>query len=364
MRIRSPRAVIALFAAIAAIAAAACGDDDDTGRTPDAATADGGVDTDAGADAAIPAADAAPTPATQYASVIHADGRFVAVGGGADHAALAISADGDVFTVTRVAGPPVSSVAHGAGRLVAVGGHHVDDAGGDFVWVGALLVSDDGGATWRTIEPPTPDPMTSITFGAGRFVAVGASGTTVWVYRSADGELWESVDLGPLWYQPEVVHAAGRFVAYGEGSVVSESPDAVDWTALETGVTVVHAIEPRGDELVGVATYDCCFGEQPDSIQPIALTWSDAEGWVATTRAPGDPWFADLVAIDGGLVAVGDGIHTAAGAPAEWIWLERDPGGPVYSVAWDGAATVVAVGAELAVSHDRGASWTVATTDE
>jgi hypothetical protein len=318
-----------------------------------------------GADSGPDGPDAAPGTSIALNQVAHLEGQFRAVGGanhGEENALFARSSTGDSFTVTRLDGAPQAwAVAHGNGRFVAVGGDYRSGDDG-LVPVSAIFLSDDGIA-WRAVQAPTDRPMRSLAFGAGVFVSVVDTLDSVVAYRSSDGEEWDEVDLGPLWYGPEVVHAGGRFVAYGEGPVVLESEDAIDWSGVDTGLTVVRSIAERGEELVGVGIYDCCFGEVPEGITSVGLSRSAAGDWSTIERGNEDPVLEDIIAVGDRIFAVGPGIFVAEGEPASWSWEERAATRWLSSIAWDGADTLVATGQDTWVSRDLGQTWTASSID-
>lgn len=122
----------------------------------------------------------------------------------------------------------ISGFAAGNGLLLCVG------QGGDF---GTIQTSPDG-VSW-TVQRPIPDDprygfgaLRSVTFGAGKFVAVGWARS---IYSSADGRNWTSrnaAEIGPGFR--DVSWGNGWFVAVGDvaDSNISVSPDGERWTAL------------------------------------------------------------------------------------------------------------------------------------
>src|SRR5439155_12690297 len=70
--------------------------------------------------------------------------------------------------------------------------------------------------------------LRSITYGAGRFVAVGATGAAVW---SDDGSNWHAASSGTSANLSFVLFADNQFIAVGSGSTLS-SPDGSSWSVL------------------------------------------------------------------------------------------------------------------------------------
>lgn len=114
--------------------------------------------------------------------VTYGDGRFVAVGGrwisGGDSARILTSFDGFSWTVS---GSSIPSILHGVGE--ENGAWVVSGSGG-------LIATSGDGFTWLLDDTsPTTTTLLSVTYGQGRFVAVGRDGAIV---SSAPGnfETW------------------------------------------------------------------------------------------------------------------------------------------------------------------------------
>ncbi|GHV89152.1 hypothetical protein AGMMS50267_15120 [Spirochaetia bacterium] len=131
-------------------------------------------------------------------------------------------------------------IAYGGGKFVAVGYWANGDGGAGW---GVAAVSADDGVTWtmqanvlsfggETISPK----IYGITFGNGKFVAVGRWGRSAY---SANGSSWTAAQIGsfnyldnPLYYEDalSVAHGDGKFVVVGRNGKVAFSGDAaIDW---------------------------------------------------------------------------------------------------------------------------------------
>lgn len=116
------------------------------------------------------------------------------------------------------------------------------------LWISALAVltslliagltplSAQLGEVWEWQNPlPQGNSLHAVTDGNGLFVAVGEAGT---VLTSANGENWESQDIGSTESLHEVLFGDGRFVAVGENGNVFTSPDGVSWTEQNVGMNI------------------------------------------------------------------------------------------------------------------------------
>jgi hypothetical protein len=112
---------------------------------------------------------------------------------------------------------------------------------------------------------PTTQRLASVTYGNGRWVAVGTSGTTL---SSIDGVDWK---LAPALTQQSlnrVIYGDDKFVAVGSSGTILISQNGLDWTVTQDG-------DPR--TLFGVAFGEGSFvavGEQGAIMTSTnALSW-------------------------------------------------------------------------------------------
>lgn len=233
--------------------------------------------------------------------LVAGDGLFVAVGEALDQGVILTSLDGETWT-SRPGIPKgtVTSVAYGDGMYVAVGslmtlvstnGLRWELQGGigpSYVWdvaygngrfvstdAGNLRVSVDG-RTWKRASAPT-GTFTSVTFGAGVFVAAGVSGV---VSASVDGVTWTEVTRIGSETLRTVLWSDGRFIVGGDGGVIAQS----DLLALlpPQWIQVPYPVE------VGVGT-------------PLTLS-----GLVAAGEGVTYQWYKDGVALPGEVSATLD----------------------------------------------------------
>ena len=72
---------------------------------------------------------------------------------------------------------------------------------------------------------------TTITYGGGKFVAVGDSGKIVY---SADGASWTAVNSNSIYKLNGVAYGNGKFVAVGVSETIVHSSDGINWTQSTT----------------------------------------------------------------------------------------------------------------------------------
>jgi hypothetical protein len=227
------------------------------------------------------------------------------------------------------------SVTYGSGRFVAVG------------LQGAAVASPDG-ITWTATTIPNFGLATGVTYGDGTFVAVGFGGA---VATSADGLAWTRRSSGTdsrLW---QVTHGNGLFVAVGfDNGVIVTSPDGTTWTSRASGVT---------DSITGCAFNDGRFvAVAGDTI----LTSSDGIHW---SPNPGSLELnpqslgSGVMAGDGQFLAWGRNLATS---PDGINWTERVTGVQLeFNELTFASGLFVGVGSAIRTSPD-GSEWTTQTS--
>lgn len=154
-----------------------------------------------------------------YQGITYGMGRFVAVGA----AGGVIESRNGTNWITRSQGfsPRLFDCIHADGRFVAVGGVNV----GSFI-----LVSEDG-YTWRAQGFPEIAYLGGVAYGGGKYVAGGSSGS---LFVSADGVSWSfHKNSDSSWDFGRMTYANGLFVAVGGNSFrtggILTSTNGIDW---------------------------------------------------------------------------------------------------------------------------------------
>jgi hypothetical protein len=146
--------------------------------------------------------------------------QFVAVG---DNGAIFTSADGlswsnEALVTTYSGSPPsLAGVIFAGGQWVAVGGVSAD----------TILTSADG-LTWVDHSKRTSNTLLSVSYGGGKYVAVGNSGKILY---STDGKTWTAATSGVSDNLLAVAYGNGVFVAVGGTSSIITSSDGITWQA-------------------------------------------------------------------------------------------------------------------------------------
>ncbi len=105
----------------------------------------------------------------------------------------------------------------------------------------APVASAAPGDTWTSRTPAAKNQWTSVTYGAGLFVAVSFDGDANQVMTSPDGITWTS-RTSPVGYNAwtSVTYGGGLFVAIssvGDPNPVMTSPDGITWTSRKAAAS-------------------------------------------------------------------------------------------------------------------------------
>jgi hypothetical protein len=252
----------------------------------------------------------------ELSAVAAGPGRIVAVGGwwwgtegvlpGSDSLLIASSGDGVTWeTATPTARGHLNDVTYGGGRFVAVGQlHEIHE--GPSVSAPRLYTSADG-REWQAVANPPDLRFRSVTFGAGRFVAVGIDPATLLtaIATSPDGSVWTETAVAD-YYSAMVTFGNGAFVLWGEHGSVGVSADGVNWEVVAVdSVNAISEIAYVNGVFLGSGRYDCCFGEIPGQVLHYDLTSPDGRAWTVRRRAEPAQLFAGFAFGSGRLVAHG-----------------------------------------------------------
>ena len=189
-------------------------------------------------------------------SVTWGEGRFVAVG---DAGTIVTSSEGDTWT------PQVSGLVASL-RGVAWSGRLFVAAGED----NSIVASPDGIIWSKGVMAGTAGSFRAVTWGAGRFVAVGSTSNSSEAATaiSEDGLTWMGRAVAMSSSLSDVVWSNGQFIAVGEGGKVLTSLDGVTWTVRSSLLQNLHGIAAGEGRLIVV-------GETGIATSMDGLVWTD-----------------------------------------------------------------------------------------
>jgi hypothetical protein len=134
--------------------------------------------------------------------------------------AVAVSEDGGQTWAANTSLPAGTwtSITSGQGRLVAVA------SGG----TQAAVAPPQATYEWTSTTLPSSSNWSSVAFGNNRFVAVSSTSGTAAAY-SLDGITWTASTIISAAYT-SIAYGQGTFLAVGAGTTAASSPDGVVWT--------------------------------------------------------------------------------------------------------------------------------------
>ncbi len=136
-----------------------------------------------------------------------------------------------------------------------------------------IALSSPDGTNWASHSTAVFATMNAVTYGNGRFVAVGLNGTA---QASADGTNWVAASPLPVTMYG-VTYANGRFVGAGTGgnAEIRSSADGTNWT-LNASIPSqpLNAIAYGDGRFVAV-------GQSPRGGSAVIFASADGTNWVA-----------------------------------------------------------------------------------
>lgn len=155
---------------------------------------------------------------------------------------------------------------------------------------------------WRS-PAPFANRMLSVTFGAGKFVAVGDDGV---IHLSANGSAWDDGRRPVTNTLFQVTFANNQFVAVGDQGAIVTSPDGFTWTRRNSGVADTFLAVTYGNGKYFAAGVGGRVALSADGITWSAgyagandLTWAAAGNGVYVTSSSGSGTHQVLVSSDG-----------------------------------------------------------------
>jgi hypothetical protein len=232
-----------------------------------------------------------------------------------------------------------NGVTFGGGKFVAVG------------WEGKVATSSDGD-NWTTGTTANQSGWNSVTYGGGTFVAVSSNGnSTQQVVSSTDGINWDTrtIDAGGIW--TSVTYGNGIFVAVSStGSTrVITSPDGITWTNR----TSPGSPGPYwSDVTYGNETFVAvAYGGTGARV----MTSPDGITWTSRTPAENAVW-RGVTYGNGKFVAVGEqgNIMTSSDGIT---WAPQNLGGDLVDIGFGNNLFVAVGGGGKVMTSSDGITW-------
>ena len=209
-----------------------------------------------------------------------------------------------------------SSVAYGNGKFIAVGATTT---------TGAVSVSSDG-QSWTTTATSVGDYWSEVVYGNSEFVAIGTNNSNSFAMTSTDGGTSWSVHplANLLTYWTSCIWTGTEFIAADYQGNVATSTDGSTWT-LQTPIAGANigALVSQGSTIYAYGS----FGGNP-------TTWTSTDG--------GSSWTSQAAPFSGYGAAVGAGTFVLVRNPPSGT----DTTSPVVATSTDGTTFTTATGGE------------------
>jgi chitodextrinase len=279
--------------------------------------------------------EAAPAIFFGSAVALSSDGNILSVSNGFEYLNLLVK----IFNTFSL--PPLSSVTYGNGKFVAVSN------------ISSTFYSTNS-INWSTGNALV-DTWSSVTYGNGKFVAVSKYGTTSNVMYSLDGNIWSNVTTGTTsnsW--TSVSYGNDRFLAISSTSNVMYSLNGIDWTTgVSTGL--------NSNCLTYGGGYFVCPSSN-SSVSAVSIS-TNGQSWQNLSLTYTPRVYAGITYGDSGFVAVSSTGLLLGFVPTFWVNpVQVANSTKLNSVNWSdlayGNGSFVAVGQGLIqTSLNYGNTW-------
>jgi photosystem II stability/assembly factor-like uncharacterized protein len=167
-------------------------------------------------------------------------------------AALSAALDTWTWRNPLPTGNALLAITYGNGRFCAVGEQQT-------------IVTSIDGTNW-VLQPVVGQVnvevrFRDVTYGGGLFIALGSefdiasSESKPFLMSSADGSNWARHDPDATNLLASVAYGGGQFVAIGDGGTIFRSPDGTNWAQIQTGITNdLQSIVYGGSQFLVVGT--------------------------------------------------------------------------------------------------------------
>jgi hypothetical protein len=228
------------------------------------------------------------------------------------------------------------NVAYGAGTFVAVGAS------------GTIVTSSDEGTNWAAQTSGVSVTLSGVSYITNSvtniFLAAGASGT---ILTSPDGTNWtvQTSGVTTALYCSCPIFAAGVYVVGGAGGVILTSPDGTAWTSRTSGISGssrdINGLAYANNNFVAACGYGYIL------TSPDGITWSQQTspfGGTGSTKT----YYAVIYA-NGGFVMVGSTSSYASAIQSStdgtnWVIRASPQSGSSFKAIASAPNTYLAVG--------------------
>ncbi len=206
----------------------------------------------------------------------------------------------------------ISSITFGGGKFIAVGEK------------GTIITSNDG-LEWTSLTTGTDCELRKIIWDGTKYIAVGEKGTII---TSVDGINWNIIDSYKSYYLVDISSNGKINVATGTQGTIMTSTNGKDWSKCDSGMKqTIRSINNNGKVFVALAYEDG---------KPYIIISDDGTNW-KTTYAPNEYEDYSYVLWDGkSFIILGDDSTLVSHDGTSWEKINRNGMADVNQVIYDG----------------------------
>ncbi len=197
---------------------------------------------------------------------------------------------------------------------------------------------------WTTRTSGTSNDLKNVTYGNGKYVAVGDSGV---ILTSADGLVWTNQASSTSVQLNDVTYGGDKYVALGNGGTILTSGDAASWTDHSVG---------GSQALRGIAYGKGMYVAVGDGGK--IMTSGDGDNWMIRTSGTDQDLYGVTYNGNGMFVAVGlQGSVLTSGNGADWSSQMSETDNLLAGATLGNGLYAAVGGLGTIVTSSNGADW-------
>ena len=264
------------------------------------------------------------------------------------------------YPIAAAAKNPWQCVAYGSGVFVALSN----------TGTGNRVMSSPDGTIWTVTATGAPDNAwgtNCLCYGNGMFVAVSGGATNA--MYSVDGYNWTESGVSSVGPWRAVTFGNGKFVAVGVSGKTMYSTDAITWTSVSIAGSLSWSAITYGTDSSGVGKFVAINATTSLLYVKSAVSTDNGLTWTVYSTASfgGNSWPYQSMAF-------GNGLFVHGGGPFVAPIIQTSPDGITWTIRstlnylWNGMTfgnglfVAVAIDGKIASSSD-GITWTLTTVE-
>lgn len=213
---------------------------------------------------------------------------------------------------------------------------------------GAILSSSDG-QSWVGRYSGITANLDKVQWVNGNFIAMGPTGggANISLLSSTDGITWTGRMSGTGIFNA-ATYGASKYVAVGASGIVYSSPDLITWTSRSAGAQTFNDVIYANSVFVAVGAAGACYSS------------TDGATWVS--RSAGSAAFLRVIYANSLFVAIGaTGVIYTSSDGVTWASRTSKVSGQLNDVIWNGSLFCAVGAAGIITTSTDGITWVART---